>query len=77
MKEQIRKVTEQGEEIVTLNQKAVDRGISDLRKIEIHEEWASLPENRENTQERQENDFVHTLFIPIEKQMGDSIKVSV
>ncbi|MCX6249877.1 MAG: pyruvate:ferredoxin (flavodoxin) oxidoreductase [Bacteroidetes bacterium] len=63
-----------GEEIVTMNNLAIDRG-AEAEKVEIPAEWAkiSLKENDDDTGKPV---FVRTIFDPVNKMKGDDVPVS-
>jgi pyruvate-ferredoxin/flavodoxin oxidoreductase len=64
-----------GQEVVDMNRRAVDKGIEMLARIDIPDAWNSLspdvpaPENVP--------DFIRDIVVPMNRQDGDSIPVSV
>lgn len=65
-----------GERIVSMNQAAVDQGISKLVKVEIPEEWKHLPAEKQEESSCSLPDFIKHIAIPANAQEGDSIPVS-
>ncbi|ROR27228.1 pyruvate-ferredoxin/flavodoxin oxidoreductase [Mobilisporobacter senegalensis] len=64
-----------GENIIKMNQDAVAKGVSALKKITIPEDWKTCKDT--NTDEIQEPEFVCKIMRPIEAQQGDCLPVSV
>jgi len=64
-----------GQAVVDMNYAAVDRGITGLKKIEIPQEWADLPE--ETTTDENVPGFVRDIVNPMNRQEGDRLPVSV
>ena len=64
-----------GEDIVNMNYAAVDRG-SDVVKVEVPAEWASLGEEKKET-DTSVPAFVATVVRPVNAQAGDDLPVSV
>ncbi|MFZ4563821.1 MAG: pyruvate:ferredoxin (flavodoxin) oxidoreductase [Bacteroidales bacterium] len=62
-----------GEEIVTMNYAAIDRG-GELTKIEIPSEWSKLVIKPANTESK--DPFVRQIFDPVSAMNGDDIPVS-
>ncbi len=63
-----------GEEIVNMNIAAIDRG-ADVEKVEIPKEWAKLqPKAKVDT--RNIPDFIKNVVEPMNRLMGDDLKVS-
>ncbi len=63
-----------GEEIVAMNNAAVDRG-GDVIKIDIPSEWKKI-EDKPATDSRNIPDFIKNIMEPINAQNGDSLPVS-
>jgi len=63
-----------GEKIVKMNQDAVDRGITDLKKIDVPASWANAQD--EPLPEKDEPDFVKNIQRPMERHEGDDLPVS-
>ncbi len=63
-----------GEKIVSMNQAAVDKGISDIRKVEIPATWKDAKE--EPSAKKDLPEFIENILIPMSKQEGDSLPVS-
>ncbi len=63
-----------GEEIVSMNQAAVDKGISEFRQIEIPSSWKDSVDEKGETRDLPE--FIENILIPMNRQEGDSLPVS-
>ena len=63
-----------GGKIVTLNECAVDRGITDIKAIKIPSEWANAIDKTEAIEEVP--DFILDVLYPVNRQEGDLIPVS-
>jgi pyruvate-ferredoxin/flavodoxin oxidoreductase len=63
-----------GEEIVNMNIAAIDRG-SDVEKVEIPKEWAKL-DPKAKADNRNIPAFIKNVVEPINRLMGDDLKVS-
>ena len=76
MKDAIQKTyAAKGEKIVSMNQAAVDRGISDVVEIQIPDSWkTAAPEACQACQDLP--DFVKKIVVPSNAQKGDDIPVS-
>jgi len=64
-----------GQKVVDLNYAAVDRGITGLKKIEIPASWASLKDEKPTTENLP--DFIRDVVVPMNRQEGESLPVSV
>ena len=64
-----------GQKIVDMNNAAVDVGISAAVKVEIPEHWASAADVP--APERKVTDFVRDIVLPMDRQQGDKLPVSV
>jgi len=64
-----------GEEIVRMNNMAVERG-GDIEKVKIPSEWAKLGGKTKSTHEVNVPDFVKKVVIPINSLKGDDLPVS-
>ena len=64
-----------GQDIVDMNNKAVDRASEELQEIKVKEEWKNLGEDREGTNEN-EPDFIKNMVIPIINLEEDDLPVS-
>lgn len=64
-----------GENIVTMNQAAVDRGIDALVKIDVPASWANVAED-EAAATIEAPDFIKNVLIPMNRQEGDTLPVS-
>lgn len=69
-----------GEAIVQMNHGAIDRGVTDVKKVEIPADWKNAGgaiEHPVATGDRKELvDFVNNLLIPMNAQKGDDLPVS-
>ena len=65
-----------GEQVISMNQAAVDRGISDLVEVEVLPEWKDLPSDPVVEDTRNIPDFIKNVVEPSNLQSGDSIPVS-
>ncbi|MBP7652214.1 pyruvate:ferredoxin (flavodoxin) oxidoreductase [Candidatus Dependentiae bacterium] len=63
-----------GDEVVKMNNDAIDRGADAYLKVEVPEKWAKLKITADSIQ--YPNDFVRDILVPINSQKGDTIKVS-
>ncbi len=63
-----------GEKIVKMNNAAIDRGISDIKKIEIPADWADARDDSEV--EANVPEFIEEILIPMTRQEGDDLPVS-
>ncbi len=63
-----------GDDIVEMNNKAVDMGATAFEKIEIPASWASA--ELEKAEEKEVPGFIKDVLMPIAKQEGDSLPVS-
>ncbi len=82
MKEAIRKTYgSKGENIVNMNIAAVDRGISDIHKVEVPASWADCTDDAvhkaEVGRDRFHTDYLNEVVVPYNKLEGDDIPVSV
>ncbi|WP_295582895.1 pyruvate:ferredoxin (flavodoxin) oxidoreductase [uncultured Oscillibacter sp.] len=64
-----------GQKIVDLNNQAVDVGVSAAVKVEIPESWANASDAP--AQEIKATPFVKDIVIPMDRQQGDKLPVSV
>jgi pyruvate-ferredoxin/flavodoxin oxidoreductase len=64
-----------GEEIVNMNIAAIDRGF-EVEKVEVPKEWAKLG-SKAVVDTRNIPDFIKNVVEPMNKLMGDDLKVSV
>lgn len=66
-----------GQEIVDMNNAAIDRGVNSVVKIEIPASWATATDAQAEAAATKElPDFVKNLMIPMNAQEGDSLPVS-
>lgn len=64
-----------GEAIVKMNQDAVDRGITSLHKVEVPARWANAQD--EEAEARELPEFIEKVLIPMNRQEGDDLPVSI
>ena len=65
-----------GQKIVDLNDKAVDLGISAAVKVEIPASWADAPDTP-MAEPKNASAFVRDIVLPMDRQQGDKLPVSV
>ncbi|MBU3183658.1 pyruvate:ferredoxin (flavodoxin) oxidoreductase [Clostridium estertheticum] len=73
-----------GQKIVDMNKAAVDKGISELLKIEVPNSWLNIDKNiamtqldvKESHTSKNEPDFVRRIQRPMERHEGDELPVS-
>lgn len=63
-----------GEKIVSMNNAAVDRGITDIKKVEVPADWAEAKDDEKVKLEVPE--FIEEILIPMTRQEGDDLPVS-
>ena len=63
-----------GEKIVNMNYQAVDRGIQELKKIEIPADWADAVDEAAASSDVPE--FISDILEPMNRQEGDKLPVS-
>ena len=63
-----------GAKIVAMNNAAIDRGITDIKKVEIPDCWADAKDNEKAKSEVPE--FIEEILIPMTRQEGDDLPVS-
>ena len=71
----IKTFSRKGEKIVNMNLAAIERGLTDVVKIDIPAEWAELQDEPVRIDENLP-DFVKNVLIPMNRADGDSIPVS-
>ncbi|MBF8984699.1 pyruvate:ferredoxin (flavodoxin) oxidoreductase [Lutibacter sp. B2] len=64
-----------GEKIVNMNYKAIDQGVEGLVKINVPSKWGSLGD--ESKEEKELPHFIKNIQIPMAKNEGDSLPVSM
>lgn len=64
-----------GQEIVDLNDRAVDAGLSGMTKVEIPDSWADARDGE--TPSPEGTPFVREIVIPMDRQQGDKLPISV
>lgn len=63
-----------GEKIVSMNNAAIDRGITDIKKVEVPADWADAKDDTNAKLEVPE--FIEEVLIPMTRQEGDDLPVS-
>lgn len=75
LKESVEKAYgKKGRNIVEMNQSAIERGVTELKKVAVPEKWADAQE--EDLPFKEEPDFVKNIQRPIAKHEGDELPVS-
>ncbi len=64
-----------GDNIVQMNNKAVDEGINALNKVEIKEEWKNLDTIEDHSIEGA-SEFINDILVPMTRQEGNDLPVS-
>jgi pyruvate:ferredoxin (flavodoxin) oxidoreductase, homodimeric len=63
-----------GEKIVRMNNAAIDRGITDIKKVEVPADWADAKDTEKDKVEVPE--FIDEILVPMTRQEGDDLPVS-
>ncbi len=63
-----------GEKIVKMNNAAIDKGITDIKKVEVPVSWADAKDAGKT--KRDVPDFIEEVLIPMTRQEGDDLPVS-
>lgn len=63
-----------GEKVVSMNHKAIDRGIEALVKVDIPASWSTAEELAAAAEEMP--DFIKNVLVPMNRQQGDNLPVS-
>lgn len=63
-----------GEKIVRMNNAAIDRGITDIKKVEVPADWADAKDGDKAKADVPE--FIEEVLIPMTRQEGDDLPVS-
>ena len=63
-----------GETIVNMNNAAIDKGITDIKKVEIPADWADAKDDEKTKADVPE--FIEEVLIPMTRQEGDDLPVS-
>lgn len=63
-----------GQKIIDMNNAAIDRGITDLKKVEIPADWADAQADAH--EKAQVPAFIEEILIPMNRQEGDDLPVS-
>ncbi len=75
-----RSYSKKGQAIVDMNHAAIERGMSDLKKIDVPAEWANAEDNsvaHVATGEREDVvDYVNNILIPVNAYKGNKLPVS-
>ncbi|MDW7669489.1 MAG: pyruvate:ferredoxin (flavodoxin) oxidoreductase [Bacillota bacterium] len=66
-----------GDKIVNMNKEAVDKGISELVKIDVPESWKSAEDECADVETGKEKpEFIKNVLEPVNRQEGDNLPVS-
>ncbi len=66
-----------GEKVVSMNQAAIDKGVSAMVKVEVPAEWANAEESSTTTEKTGAlGGYVDNILIPVNNQLGDRLPVS-
>ncbi|MCR2043961.1 pyruvate:ferredoxin (flavodoxin) oxidoreductase [Anaerosalibacter massiliensis] len=65
-----------GEDVVSMNHEAVDKGIEALVKIDIPESWKNAEVAEETAVDKELPDFIKDVLVPMNRQEGDKLPVS-
>lgn len=79
LKEAVKKAYgKKGDKVIQMNHEAIEHGFTDIRKIDVPTSWAKLPDEaaETGTKDLQEPEFVSKIMRPMNRQEGDSLKVS-
>ena len=63
-----------GEKIVKMNNDAIDRGITDIKQVEVPADWADAKDDEAVKVEVPE--FIEEVLVPMTRQEGDDLPVS-
>lgn len=63
-----------GQKIVDMNNAAVDRGITDIKKVEVPADWADAKDDA--TAKADVPEFIEEVLVPMTRQEGDDLPVS-
>ncbi len=74
--------SKKGEKIVSMNHQAIERGASDLVKVDIPESWKNISDTPDNLKHVDGNrkelvKYVNTILNPVNAHKGDQLPVSV
>lgn len=64
-----------GENIVKMNQEAVDKGIGNIHKVEVPVSWKDAVDE-DKTDKKELPEFIENILIPMNRQEGDDLPVS-
>lgn len=65
-----------GDKVLNMNYAAVDRGLESLVKVDVPEEWKSLPDESCDNNDADLPRYIRDILIPVNHQKGDKIPVS-
>ena len=65
-----------GDKVLNMNYAAVDRGLESLVKVDVPEEWKSLPNESCDNNDADLPRYIRDILIPVNRQKGDKIPVS-
>jgi pyruvate-ferredoxin/flavodoxin oxidoreductase len=63
-----------GEDIVKMNNAAIDKGVEEILRVNVPKEWADAKDEAEEEVELPE--FIKDILVPMNRQEGDSLPVS-
>ncbi|MBR0600638.1 pyruvate:ferredoxin (flavodoxin) oxidoreductase, partial [Sinanaerobacter chloroacetimidivorans] len=63
-----------GQKIVDMNNAAIDKGITEIKKVEIPADWADAKDHEK--EESKVPEFIEEILIPMTRQEGDDLPVS-
>jgi len=72
----VKSYSKKGDAIVNMNKSAVEKGITDLVKIEVPESWKSLKAVSSENKEQNRPEFIKNVADVMNKQEGDKLPVS-
>lgn len=65
-----------GQNVVDMNNKAVDMGAGSLHKVEVPADWANLPDEEIEIVKDGDSEYIKNILRPANAQAGDSLPVS-
>ena len=71
----VKTFSRKGEKIVNMNLTAIDRGLENIVKIEVPEEWAKL-QDEDLSPDAELPEYIRKILIPMNTARGDNIPVS-
>ncbi|MCI8669872.1 MAG: pyruvate:ferredoxin (flavodoxin) oxidoreductase [Lachnospiraceae bacterium] len=75
LKESVQKAYgKKGEKVVGMNLSAIERGFTDIRKVQVSDKWKQY--TKETKQDTEEPEFIAKIMRPMNRQEGDLLPVS-